>query len=355
MKSSILMPAFLIVFVLSLQTASAQFPTSIPKIPKIEKPKVEQARIAETKDDEYDTGVFDRIKWGNNELLNPYLEYYAKKHNLELIKVTDAAFRERGFENGAEMKRELEDEKPQLLEVGRQLKSQLKSRPNTGKTYHYNPGIWEEIIDKLAEYMPCAIAGEQSRRTSGSVYMKMYLEDIKKMHKEVDEYNPAERNYLVSASTADYLLFALSKRERSKWLEDSMDFKPTLDPLLDALAASAAKKLPLYKPKSSWFAFRNPAAEKLVLDIFKSPATIKVHQIGLESADWEIQKDNYGILPSYRYKHANVYYRDSSDDHPYCRVASVRVKQDYSGGGTYNAKMYRSSATFGVIGCPAGK
>ena len=343
--------AGLIVTVLSIQTASAQFPISIPKIPKVE----QQTTTADPKDDEYDTGAFDKIKWGNNELLKPYLECYAKKHNLELIKVTDNAFRERGFENSKEMKRELEEEKPQLLEIGRQLKSQLKSRPNTGKTYHYTPGIWEEIIDNLAEYIPCAIAGEQSRRTSGSVYMKMYLEDIKKMQKEVDEYNPAERNYIVSASTADYLLFAVSKRERAKWLEDSMDFKPTLDPLLDALAASAAKKLPLYKPKASWFKFRNPAAEKLLMDIFKSSATIKVHQIGVEGAGWEIQKDNYGILPSYRYKDANVYYRDSSDDHPYCHVASVRVKQDYAGGGTYNSQMYRSSANFGVIGCPAWK
>ncbi len=278
-----------------------------------------------------------------------------KKHNLELIKVTDGAFRERGFENNKEMRRELEEERPQLLEIGRQLKSELKSRPNTGKTYHYNPAIWVEIIDNLTEYMPCAITGEQSRRTSGSVYMKMYLEDIKKMQQEVDAYDPAERNNFVSSSTADYLLFAVSNREREKWLSDSMEFKPTLDPMLDALAAAAAKKLPLYRPNASWFKFRSPAAEKLLMNIFKSPASIRVYQIGLESAGWEIQKDNYGILPLYRYKDANVYYRDSSEDHPYCRVASARIKQDYAGGGTYTSEMYRSSATFGVIACPTGK
>ena len=58
------------------------------------------------------------------------------------------------------------------------------------------------------------------------------------------------------------------------------------------------------------------------------------------------------MLPLYRYKNANVYYRDSSDDHPFCRVASVRVKQDYAGGGRYNGEMYRSSAQFRVTGCP---
>ena len=306
-------------------------------------------------DEAYDTGAFDKIKWGNNELIKPYLECYAKKHNLELLKVTDGAFRARGFADSKEMKQTLLEEQPQLLEIGRQLKSQLKSRPDTGKSYQYNPGIWAEIIDNLAEYMPCAISGEQTRRTSESVYMKMYLEDIKKMQREVDEYDPAERNYLVSTSTADYLLYAVSKRERAKWLADSPEFKPTLDPLLDELAASAAKKLPLYKAGPSWFKFRDAAAEKQLMGIFKTAATIKVHSIGVEEAGWQIQKDNYGILPSYRYKNANVYYRDSIDDHPFCRVASVRVKQDYAGGGRYSTETYRSGARFAVIGCPPGK
>lgn len=313
-----------------------------------------QVAPAQTTDEAYDTGAFDKIKWGNTRLLDPYLECYAKKHNLELMKVTDGAFRPRGFEDSKEMKRTLMEEQPQLQEIGRQMKSQLTSRPNTGKTYHYNPGIWEEIIDNLAEYMPCAIGGEQSRRTSEDVYMKMYLEDIKKMQKEVNEYDPAERNYLVSVSTKDYLLYAVSKRERAKWLADSEDFKPTLDPLLDALAASAAEKLPLYKPNADRFKFRDAAAEKQLMGIFKNSATVKIHRTGVESAGWDIQKDQYGLLPSYRYKDANIYYRDSSDDHPFCRVATARVKQDYAGGGRYNPAAYRSSARFSIVGCPAG-
>ena len=311
-----------------------------------------QAASGQTNDEPYDTGAFDKIKWGNNDLIKPYLECYAKKHNLELLKVTDGAFRARSFADSKEMKQTLLDEQPQLVEIGRQLKSQLASRPNTGKSYQYNPGIWVEIIDNLAEYIPCAIGGEQTRRTSESVYMKMYLEDIKKMQNEVNSYDGAERNYFVSTSTADYLLFAVSKRERAKWLEDSPEFKPTLDPLLDALAGSAAEKLPRYKPAATWFKFRDPAAEKQLMGIFKTPATIKVHRIGVEDSGWDIQKDNYGILPLYRSKNANVYYRDSSDDHPFCRVASVRVKQDYAGGGRYSPGIYRSSARFTIVGCP---
>ncbi len=329
--SSSLKIAFLVVFVVGVRAVTAQ-----------------------TGGEAYDSGAFDRIKWGNVELLKPYLGCYAKKHNLELVAVTDNAFRERGFADSQEMKRTLLEEQPQLVEIGKKLKSELATQPNTGKTYHYNPGIWVEIIDNLAEYMPCAIGGEQSRRTSESVFMKRYLEDIKKMQKEVDEYDPAGRNYFVSTSTADYLLFAVSKRERLKWLKDSMEFKPTLDPLLDALAASAAEKLPNYRPGAAWFKFRDAAAEKHTMGLFKNSATIKVHRIGVESAGWEIQKDNYGLLPSYRYKNANVYYRDSGEDHPFCRVASLKVKQDYAGGGRYSTETYRSSGQFRVIGCPAG-
>lgn len=336
-KNSYFIFALLIVFAISIQSISAQSPTSTNG----------------DGEDPYDTGAFDRIKWGNLDLLNPYLGCYAKKHDLELVKVTDHAFYPRGFENSNDMKLTLQEEQSKLIEIGNQLKSQLRSRPNTGKTYHYNPAIWEEIINNLGEYMPCAIVAEQSRRTSESVYMKMYLEDIRKMQQEVDEYDPSGSGDIVKPSTANYLLFAMSKREREIWLSDSEEFKPTLDPLLDALAASAAKKLTLYKPAAAWFKIRDAAAEKQIMGIFKNPATINVHQIGLESAGWDIQKDNYGILPLYRYKSTNVYYRDSSDDHPYCRVASVRVKQDYAGGGRYSTKTYRSSAQFMLVGCLA--
>jgi hypothetical protein len=57
-------------------------------------------------------------------------------------------------------------------------------------------------------------------------------------------------------------------------------------------------------------------------------------------------------LPCYRYKTMKVYFRDPNDDHPYCRVVSARVKQDYAGGGRYNAEVYRSSVSEELFGCP---
>jgi len=148
----------------------------------------------------------------------------------------------------------------------------------------------------------------------------------------------------------------VSPRTREKWMKDSgaLEFKPNLDPVLDALAASAAKGLPAYQPNAAAFQYRDPVAEKLLMGYFKNPATVKVHRIGLNTAGWQIQKDNYNLLPSYRYKTAYVYVRDSSDDHPYCHVIGATIKQDYAGGGTYSTETYRSSAKDDLFGCPAG-
>jgi hypothetical protein len=190
------------------------------------------------------------------------------------------------------------------------------------------------------------------------VLLNYFLHEISEAKNDVDIYDPAERQYLVKAVQEEWLLRAVSPRARA---EHATGMKYTewrkanpgnqLDAALDALAVSVAKKLPSYKPAAAAFQIRNPVAEKLLMSYFKDTATMKIHRIGVGSAGWLIQKDNDG-LPSYRYKFANVYFRDSSDDHPYCHRVSVRVKQDYAGGGTYGTETYRSSADDELFGCP---
>jgi len=139
---------------------------------------------------------------------------------------------------------------------------------------------------------------------------------------------------------------------RVRFLADrGLALSSELDAALDELAVTVAKKLPIYKPAAAAFQFRNPVAEKLLMSYFKNTATMKIHRIGVGSAGWLIQKNDDG-LPSYHYKYANVYFRDSSDDHPYCHRVSVTVKQDYAGGGTYSTETYRSSADDELFGCP---
>ena len=188
--------------------------------------------------------------------------------------------------------------------------------------------------------------------------LNYFLHEIAEAKNDVDIYDPAERQYLVKAVQEEWVLRAVSARARAEhatsdhyaeWRQANP--KNELDAALDALAISVAKKLPSYKPGVAAFQFRNPAAEKLLMSEFKNTATMKIHRIGVGSAGWLIQKDSDG-LPSYRYKFANIYFRDSSDDHPYCHRVSVRVKQDYAGGGTYSTETYRSSADDELFGCP---
>lgn len=297
----------------------------------------------------FDKDKFNGVKWGNTQYLAPYLECYAKKHNLELIKVTGNAFDARSHSNAKALKQTLQAELPKLAEIEGQLKSNLQSRPNTFLNYHDNPAIWEEITSNRDQYLQCAVGEKASLAASESVWLNAHLEGIAKMQKQVDEEGD-----MSNATNFNYVLYAVSPRARAKWLEgDTSEFKPNLDPVLDALAASAAKKLPAYTPRAAAFQFRDPAAEKLLMNYFKNPATVKVHRIGLDTAGWQIQKDNYNLLPSYRYKTAYVYVRDSSDDHPYCRVVRATIKQDYAGGGTYSTETYRSSAQDDLFGCPA--
>ena len=282
--------------------------------------------------------------------LEPYLECYAKKHNLELIKVTGNAFDARNQSDAKALKQTLQDELPKLAELESWLKSKLLARPNTFRDYRDNPAIWEEITSNRDQYLQCAVGKKESLRVSESIWLRVQLGDIAKTQKRVEEGDMA------SSTNDNYLLYAVSPRAREKWMKDAnaLEFKPNLDPVLDALAASAAKGLPAYKPNAAAFQFRDPVAEKLLMGYFKNPATVTVHRIGLNTAGWQIQKDNYNLLPSYRYKTAYVYVRDSSDDHPYCRVIGATIKQDYAGGGTYSTETYRSSAKEDLFGCPAG-
>jgi hypothetical protein len=188
--------------------------------------------------------------------------------------------------------------------------------------------------------------------------LNYFLHEIAEAKNDVDIYNPAERQYLVKAVQEEWVLRAVSPRARAEhattthyaeWRQANPGNE--LDAALDALAVSVAKKLPGYKPGVAAFQFHNPVAEKLLMSEFKNTATMKIHRIGVGSAGWLIQKDSDG-LPSYRYKFANIYFRDSSDDHPYCHRVSVRVKQDYAGGGTYSTEVYRSSADDELFGCP---
>jgi hypothetical protein len=300
--------------------------------------------------------AFTEIMYDYKRYVTPYLQCYGKKHNLQEKQVTEEgynAFGARHFDNASDAQKTLQAEQTKLMELDSQLKSKLGGlAPNTFLEYLSNPAIVSEIVSQRADYLKCAVGVEDAKP---DIRLPVFLSDIKKAQEEAERYAPGEYLYLVSAGgPSEQLLYAVSGRAReewaSKWLKDP-ESRAEFDAEWDKLKTIAATKIPTYKPSAGSYRFRDPAGEKMLMGALKNPATLKILRIGTDTAGWEIQKDSSN-LPSYRYKTLKVYFRDPNDDHPYCRVVSARIKQDYAGGGRYNAEIYRSSVSEEIFGCP---
>ena len=301
----------------------------------------------------YDTTAFDDAMYKDGDYVKPYLSCYAKKHSIDAGEVKgDGFFGQSDFSNAAEARNNLQPNQPKLAELDGIFKSKLANTPNTFLYYKDNPAVIAEIAAQRGEYLNCVVAEADDKPDPR---LSLFLDDIGKAQAEVDRYTPADFLYLVSAgANSEELLYAVSPKARAEFTKKVLkneDSRKEFNAAWDKLAAAVAKKIPQYKPSADRFKFRYPAGEKLLMDYFKTPSTLKILRIGTDTTGWDIQKDS-GNFPSYRYKDVSVYLRDSTDDFPYCKVVTARVKQDYAGGGTYNAKIYRSSASEEIVGCP---
>ena len=304
----------------------------------------------------FDNSAFNDTMYDYKRYVAPYLPCYAKKHNLDEVKVTDMGYMPRNYSNAQDAQRSLQAEQPKLAELQNLLNQKLGgSAPNTFLPYLENPAVVAEITAGRAEYLNCVVGTEDDKP---DFRLAIFLDDIKKAQGEVDRYSPKDFLYLVSdGASSEELLRAVSPKAREEWAKQWLknpSSRTQFNTAWDNLAAAAAKKIPTYKPSATNFQFRYPVGEKLLMNEFKNTSTLKIFRIGADTAGWDIQKDNNDLLPSYHYKTLRVYLRDTSDDHPYCQVVSARVKQDYAGGGTYSTEVYRSSASEELVGCPAG-
>lgn len=327
------------------------------KVAKLSSPNSVESYSANSVYPYFDSRAFSEIMFDYKHFVAPYLPCYGKKHNLDSDKVTVEgynAFGARHFNNAQDAQRTLQAEQPKLVELESLLKSKLNGvAPNTFLEYLSNPAIVAEIVSQRAEYLTCVVGVEDEKP---DFRVSVFLADIKKAQSEAERYTPGDYLYLVSAgASSEALVNAVSLRARAEWEKQWLKTpasRAEFDTELDKLAAIAAKKLPGYKPSAASFQFRDPSGEKLLMGSFKNPASLKIFRIGADTAGWNIEKGNNEILPSYRYKTVKVYFRDPSDDHPFCRVVSARVKQDYAGGGRFNAEIYRSSVSDEIFGCP---
>lgn len=327
------------------------------KVAKLNSPNSDQWYSVNSVYPYFDYRAFTEIMYDYKSYVTPYLPCYGKKHNLDSDKVTIEgynAFGARHFDDAQSAQRTLLTEQPKLAELDSLLKSKLGGvAPNTFLEYLSNPAIVGEIVAQRAEYLKCVVGAEEDKP---DFRLPVFLSDIRKAQGEAERYAPGEYLYLVSAGdSSDELLRAVSRRAREEWAKQWLKnpaSRAEFDTEWDKLAAIAVKKFPGYKPSPASFQFRDPVGERLLMGALKNPATLKIFRIGTDTAGWNIQKDNDGILPSYRYKTLRVYLRDPNDDYPYCRVVSARIKQDYAGGGRYNSEVYRSSVSEEIFGCP---
>lgn len=190
-------------------------------------------------------------------------------------------------------------------------------------------------------------------RPQSDARLEILLEEINKRKKEVETFDPSERTELVTRSTPELFIPAVSLRARAAYYKrDQLNERQqaALNPALDSLASAAAKKLPSYKPAPAVFAFHSPAAESMMKQSLQNAATLKVLRSGIKEANWLIEKNEFG-LPVDRYKHGFIWARDSSDDHPYCHLYTVFVQQNYAGGGTYG-EIFAHLSDNEIVGCP---
>lgn len=188
--------------------------------------------------------------------------------------------------------------------------------------------------------------------------ISLFLDELKKAQKDVDEYTPETKLYLVGGNSTDWLWRAVSAKQRTEFMEKwkvvmTPGAQKRFDEGFAKLAVSAAGKLPTYKASLSKFGFHNAAEERMMKGVLKNIADYKIFSSGLQQTAWLIDKNDYG-LPTSRYKHGVIYLRDTKSDHPYCYATYVNIKQDYAGGGTYGAS-YARFIEDEMVGCPAGK
>lgn len=200
-----------------------------------------------------------------------------------------------------------------------------------------------------------ASSGQNSSSEEMDFRLTFFLDEIAKAQKAVDEYTPEEKIYLVGKGEYDWLVRAVSPKKRTEFYEKwktllTPNGRTKFDSALDSIAASAAKKFPLYKANPKVYNFHNPVEEKMMRGKIENVAQLKIYKVGLNQTSWLIDKNNLGI-PTARYKQGMIWLRDPADDHSYCHISYINIIQDYAGGGTYGASYARFTGDE-LAGCP---
>jgi hypothetical protein len=213
--------------------------------------------------------------------------------------------------------------------------------------------IKKKLAEAESEYQQL-VATPVVKDCGSDAVTAVHLADLEKTRKEAEGFRPGSRDYYVSELSDRkniYLEAALSPSRRKEWLGGRPeDFVKCLEPALEGLAAVARKTLPGYTGPRG-YTLGTPAEKNALRSAIKDIAQAKVLKVGIEEANWLIDKNSFG-LPTARYKHGVIWAQYPNSDDGFCRIFWVNIKQDYAGGGTYGASYgYYVSRAF--AGCPA--
>jgi hypothetical protein len=191
---------------------------------------------------------------------------------------------------------------------------------------------------------------------NGDGRFDVFMYDLKEAQEDANIYtSPKDRTYFVRPAHEDWLSIAISPGNREDWVKTtslSPEQRKKIDQALNALAATAAKKLPMHKPGTEKFAFGSSEEIAMMKSKITDLSDLTIHKIGLEDKNWRIEKNELD-LPTGRRKWGYVWFRNNSKviDHPYCRVYEMFIYQPYQGGGTYGESVAGYERRW-LCGCP---
>lgn len=341
---------------------SAQITIKIPRIPKISKEKPAVESESGNGGDAYDKGTFQSIFFdtgygefgGYSNYVSPYLNCYARNHGIpeERVDMWPKSY-------GGTSDEQLALGQKRLADLEAKLKARMRSFPHTGEGPEENPGLVFEIATRRAEYLQCLREGQQAEAdeaasASANNMARIFLEELAAARKEVAEYSPSTKIWLISSRNSEWLDRAISKGWRKEFFEKwkfPSATEANFDSQLDAFATEADPMIRAYTASQlAKINLRSPAEERMMMSEMNDIPGIVVHKIGLYQSTWSIEKNSLGI-PIRRYKTGAVYGRNPNSDHPYCWFWTVNIRQDYAGGGTYG-QSYAKFMDRDIAACP---
>jgi hypothetical protein len=296
----------------------------------------------------FDVQAFNTKTGKYKNTVAAYLLCFSQKYKLNLAVVTGSnSWPTYYIKDDAEH----EAEKAKLEELFQIINKEFPTLPNTFLSYSQNPAIWKLVARDRVELLECLSKVENPEIAK---MFEFYLKEIASAKQAAESFTGGTSG-LYNGTTYSWMYRAVSKKAREEYIATQKGWNTNagsiakLNTALDDLKNSCSSKISLLKMENNLFQYKDAAGEALMKGYLKNPAILKIHKIGISDADWQIEKNNIGI-PLYRYKRGNMWVRNNTDDHPYCKGLFFVIKQDYSGGGTYG-KSFISEYSEELRGC----